>query len=246
MSKAYGKMAEVYDRWMDGVDYAAWWRYLSDTFAIKPASRILETACGTGNLTMEMSADGHQVIASDLSPAMLAQAERKLRGRRNVRFLQLDMCELPVTLGRFDVIVTACDAVNYLSRPADVQRFFSCASELLGNDGMLLFDVHGMGRVTQWSIAPYQNVVSPDSCDLWRAELRSRSIFHHITGFTKQDDGAWHRFDELHQQRYYAVDELKGMLEAAGLRMEAALAFHTTEPFGDESSRVQICARLQR
>ena len=245
MSNAYGKMADVYDRWMDGVDYSDWWRYLSDTFAITPSCRILETACGTGNLTVEMCADGHQVTASDLSPAMLAQAERKLRGRRNVRFLQLDMRDLPANLGRFDVVVAACDALNYLARPEYVQSFFSGAAALLGDGGVLLFDVHGMGRVTQWSVAPYQNFVSPESCYLWRAELRSRSIFHHITGFIRQSDGDWQRFDELHQQRYYSVEELNDMLEAAGLHMEAAFAFHTTEPYGDLSSRIQICARLK-
>jgi SAM-dependent methyltransferase len=246
VSTSYGRIAEVYDRWMEDVDYSAWWRYLSGTFTVKPSSRILEAGCGTGNLTAEMSADGHQVVASDLSPAMLAQAERKLRGRRNVRFLQLDMRDLPANLGRFDYVIAACDAVNYLSRPEYVQRFISGAAALLDDGGALLFDVHGQGRVVQWSIAPHHNFVSSESCYLWRAELHGRRILHHITGFTKQADGVWQRFDELHQQRYYAVGELEAMLEAAGLSMEAALAFHTTEPYSDLSSRIQICARLKR
>lgn len=246
VSTAYGQMAEVYDRWMGGTDYAGWWRYLSEVFTISPDSRVLEAGCGTGNLTAEISAAGHQLIASDLSPAMLAQAERKLRGRRNVRLLQLDMRELPDSLGRFDVIVAACDAVNYLTRPDQVLRFFTGAAALLAEDGILLFDVHGRGRIANWEVAACHNFVSPDSCYLWRAELCGNRIEHHITGFTKDRVGLWQRFEELHRQRYYDVGELDALLQQAELTMIAAYEFGTAKPCRDESFRVQICARLGR
>lgn len=244
VSTAYQSMAEVYDCWMDGVDYGAWWRYLSATFSIGPASRVLETGCGTGNLSAEISAAGHQLIASDLSPAMLAQAERKLRGRRNVRFLQLDMRELPANLGRFDIIVTACDALNYLTSPEHVHKFFAGAASLLKDEGTLLFDVHGPCRIAHWEAAACNNFVSDESCYLWRAELRGRNIYHHITGFTRAGEGTWQRFDEMHRQRYYEVTELEELLREAGLTMVSACEFGTTEPWSDQSTRIQICARL--
>jgi SAM-dependent methyltransferase len=239
-------MAEVYDRWMEGVDYNTWWTYLRDTFALSPGMRILETACGTGNLTARIASEGYQVVASDFSAAMLAQAEQKLRGRRNVRFLQLDMRQLPTNLGKFDAIIAACDAVNYLTRPEHVQQFIYGAASLLQDGGVLLFDVHGMGRVTDWAHAPHHNFVSSDSCYLWRAELRGKAICHHITGFTRNPDGTWQRFDELHQQRYYNITDIQPMIEAAGLHMEAAYQFRTHEPYSELSSRVQVCARLVR
>ena len=246
MSHAYQQMAAYYDSWMGGVDYPAWWRYLCSTFDLTADKRLLEAGCGTGTLTAEMIAQGFSVVASDLSPAMLAQAERKLRGRPNVRLLQLDMRDLPANLGQFDVVLATCDAVNYLVKPEHLKEFFTSAAARLSDGGLLLFDVHGKGRIVDWGKAPHHNHVSPDSCYLWRAQLRGSRITHQITGFTRSEGDVWHRFDELHEQRFYSLTEIEHLLKESGLAIDKALEFPTRLAATESAKRVQISARKQK
>jgi SAM-dependent methyltransferase len=55
-----------------------------------PGSRLLEIGCGTGEDTLALTARGHDIVACDPAPAMLAEAARKLAnaGRaRSARFV---------------------------------------------------------------------------------------------------------------------------------------------------------------
>ncbi|HXU64337.1 MAG TPA: class I SAM-dependent methyltransferase [Polyangia bacterium] len=57
----------------------------------KPATKLLELGCGTGEDTLALAERGHTLVAADPAPAMLARAQAKLRtaGRSEaVRFVQ--------------------------------------------------------------------------------------------------------------------------------------------------------------
>ena len=74
---AYGAIARVYDRLNAEIDYAAWAdfveacfsRYLND----KP-ELLLDLACGTGSMTLELARRGFDMIGVDASPDMLSVA----------------------------------------------------------------------------------------------------------------------------------------------------------------------------
>ena len=147
MTRQYLRFAEVYDKWMQNIDYKEWWQYLATTFSLHKGMRVLEVGCGTGNLTEHMLKTGLSVVASDMSTEMLTQAEVKLRGYPQCRLLRLDLRRLPLDLGKFDAIVAACDVVNYLHSTDELARFLTGARQLLKDDGVLLFDVHGPGQI---------------------------------------------------------------------------------------------------
>lgn len=51
-----------------------------DTFAqlcrlFPPGSRLLEIGCGTGEMALRLAAAGREIVATDISPAMIAQAQ---------------------------------------------------------------------------------------------------------------------------------------------------------------------------
>lgn len=240
MSEAYGAMAAVYDRWMKSVDYVQWWEYLRDTFNITPGSPILELGCGTGNITQMLASAGHAVVAGDMSSAMLAQAESKLRRFRNVRLLRLDMRRLPSRIGSFPVIIAACDAVNYLPSLRDLGLFLACARERLTPAGILLFDVHGQGRVEGWRKMPAHNHVDESSCYLWDVTVAGASIEHRVTGFLRGEGGCWRRFDEVHRQRFFSLEEIAAAAAEAGFTLQAAYDFPSQQAADAASQRVQI------
>ena len=64
---------------MEHVDYEAWANYLLVLCHVHNhvPQKILELACGTGNLTLELVNSGFSVVGSDRSTAMLKQATMK-------------------------------------------------------------------------------------------------------------------------------------------------------------------------
>jgi SAM-dependent methyltransferase len=87
----YAQVAAAFDRAAGsyGADYAAnpimaWLE--DDTFArlcaLFPAgSRVLEIGCGTGEMALRLAAAGREVVATDISPAMIEAARRAAEGR---------------------------------------------------------------------------------------------------------------------------------------------------------------------
>lgn len=76
--------------------------------AINPApdARALEIATGPGHVGMAMAARCREVVAVDITDAILAVAERarRERGLANVRFQRADADRLPFADGEFDIV----------------------------------------------------------------------------------------------------------------------------------------------
>ncbi|GAA4005831.1 class I SAM-dependent methyltransferase [Sphingomonas humi] len=72
-----------------------------------PRRRALDHGCGTGRLTIPLSRAFEQVVALDVAPEMLAEAERNARGanRDNIHFHQADD-RLSGVAGSFDFVLS--------------------------------------------------------------------------------------------------------------------------------------------
>ena len=74
--------------------------------APRPEWRALDIATGGGHTALALAPLVREVVASDLTPAMLAAAERFIRGKgvTNVSFREADACALPFGDGEFDLV----------------------------------------------------------------------------------------------------------------------------------------------
>ena len=99
----------VFQNISDGYDHAnnrislglqkSWKKTLTDRLTANTprGTNILDVCCGTGDIALKI-ADARQdlkVTGIDFSPAMLAVAESKRKGRQNVRFRQGNAMKLP-------------------------------------------------------------------------------------------------------------------------------------------------------
>ena len=76
----YGDFAYVYDLLTKDVSYPKWADYIESLFLKYCESKprlILDLACGTGSITIEMAKRGYDMIGIDISPDMLSCAMDK-------------------------------------------------------------------------------------------------------------------------------------------------------------------------
>lgn len=70
---------------------------------LQSSKKVIDIATGTGAQAFEFAKAGHEVIGIDLSPAMLAQAEKKLAPELKLSFRVADGMKLPFASRSFDL-----------------------------------------------------------------------------------------------------------------------------------------------
>lgn len=99
--RMFDRIAPVYDAMNKimtaGLDRK--WRRITVEEAVRAGDRTLDACCGTGDLAIEASRQGADVVGLDFAPAMLERARRKAP---QLRFVEGDMLSLPFEDGSFD------------------------------------------------------------------------------------------------------------------------------------------------
>lgn len=243
----YGAFATWYDQLMDDVDYGAWASYLLGLYERALGHRklkLLDAACGTGNLTIPFSRAGHAVTGADLSEDMLRIAAQKARAAgQKIPFVRQNLTQISLP-GRVDVINCACDGVNYLTEEKDVAAFFCSAYDALKEGGVLSFDISSKYKLEhlldgntfgedRGNLAYlWQNAYDPDS-GLLEMDL---------TFFASEDSKTYRRYFERHIQKAHDAEHLKEILLDCGYcDVEIYNAFTNSPPAAD-SERIQLIA----
>jgi demethylmenaquinone methyltransferase/2-methoxy-6-polyprenyl-1,4-benzoquinol methylase len=92
-----------------------WRQRAADLARVGPGSRALDVATGTGDLAIELSARGAQVVGLDFSERMLELARAKAPG---IGFVQGNALELPYADASFDAVTVGFGARNF----SDLER----------------------------------------------------------------------------------------------------------------------------
>jgi len=106
--RLFATIADRYDfitRFLSFGRDRAWKGRLLDLAGVTPGQRVLDLACGTGDLALEARRRGGVVTGLDITPRMLALARAKPDGRP-IRWLVGDMGALPLGDAAFDVVTT--------------------------------------------------------------------------------------------------------------------------------------------
>ncbi|MGI6168203.1 MAG: class I SAM-dependent DNA methyltransferase [Christensenellales bacterium] len=244
----YSELAFVYDQLADDYDYTAWadfYRTAFERWGKMGKLRILDAACGTGNMTLALAALGHDVVGVDVSNEMLQIAAAKLRAHGyKVPLARMDIRELrlhrPV-----DAVVCACDGVNYLTSLEDVSRFFAGAAELLTAGGLLVFDISTPYKLERMQDTLYSEE-REDVVYIWRNcfDEKSRRLHMDVTLFVREGR-LFRRAEELHVQRAHREEELEPLLEGSGFRVLAKSGgFDFERPAAQDLRLHIICEKI--
>ena len=231
--------SRVYDQFMDDFDYPKWAEHYIGI--IKRAGwdggEILECACGTGSLTLELLRRGIKVTGADISESMLRAAQRKcMENGHMTRFVRMDMRSLAFP-HQVSAIIAACDGVNYLTTADDVRAFFSAAYRALKPGGVLAFDISAPYKYERVLAGGFFGEERDDAAYLWQNEwdAEHRIINMDLTFFVREKGDMYRRFGETHVQRSHTIPEIECWLNECGyIGIDKYREFELKPPDGSE------------
>ena len=252
--EAYSEFAQVYDLFMDNIPYEEWCDYLVTLLKRHGVDDglVQELGCGTGNMTEALKSRGYDMIGIDNSEEMLAEAiEKNMEndsdtGEKPVLYLCQDMREFEL-YGTVRAIVSVCDSMNYILEPEELLQVFRLVNNYLEPEGVFIFDLNT--RYKYEKILGEQTIgeTREDHCFIWDNyyDEESRVNEYILNLFIQGADGRYDRYEEVHYQRAYDLDEIQRLIEASGLRWKGAYDAFTMEPVREDSERIYIIAGEQ-
>jgi 2-polyprenyl-3-methyl-5-hydroxy-6-metoxy-1,4-benzoquinol methylase len=245
---SYERFAYLYDELMQDAPYDEWVRFVKeklDKYQVG-SKNLLDLACGTGELSVRFAKEGFSVTGVDLSADMLAVAQGKAQEEGLlIPFFEQDMANLEGH-GEFNIIGIFCDSLNYLQSDDDVIHTFTSAYDHLKDEGIFFFDVHSTYKISQLFIDQTFTLADDHLSYIWNSfagELPN-SVEHELSFFVlDEQSGKYDRFDEIHYQRTYPIQQYSSWLEDAGFEiLEISADFTDNEP-QDQSERIFFIAR---
>ncbi|MDF1508285.1 class I SAM-dependent methyltransferase [Robertmurraya sp. DFI.2.37] len=230
----YERFAYLYDELMKDVPYEQWVRIVNDSCQKYNVSgkKLLDLACGTGELSLRLQKNGYTVSGVDLSADMLTVAQAKAVDEGlAIDFFQQNMVELDL-LTKYDVIGIFCDSLNYLQTEEEVKQTFHQIKQFLKKDGLLIFDVHSLYKINEIFLNETFTYDDGRICYIWNcfAGEYPHSVEHELTFFVEDSSGKYERIDENHTQRSFALETYEQWLTEAGFTVLETIGDFAGEP----------------
>lgn len=245
--EAYTGFAEVYDIFMDNIPYEEWGKYLIALLEEYNVTEglVLDLGCGTGTMTELLAAKGYDMIGVDYSEDMLEIAmEKREASGHDILYLLQDMREFEL-YGTVGAVISICDSVNYITEEEDLEEVFRLVNNYLDPKGVFIFDFK--------TLYNYQTILG----DRTIAEKREECSFiwdnyyyeeekineYELTLFIRDEGDMYRKFEEIHYQKAYTLEEMIRLVKASGLEFVAAYDAFTKNAPDEKSERIYMVAR---
>ena len=214
----YNAFASAYDKLTDNVEYKKRADYISalfERYGVKGKEPVLDLACGTGSLTVELAKLGYEMIGVDSEPAMLAQAQNKKYDENvDILFLCQQMTELDL-FGTISAAVCTLDSLNHLNSAEEVQKTIEKVGLFMEHGGIFIFDVN--------TIYKHREIIGNNTfvydCDdvycVWQNSLNDDDSIDISLDIFEYEDGAYFRSSEEFSERAYPIEDYKKWLADA-------------------------------
>lgn len=251
--EAYTDFAGVYDQLMDETPYAQWCENIVHELGEYGifGGLLLELGCGTGSLTELLADSGFDMIGLDCSDEMLNIAcEKREKSGHDILYLNQDMRTFEL-YGTVRAVVSVCDSLNYLLEDEDLIACFRLVNNYLDPKGIFFFDFN-----TRYK---YETVIGDsviaenreDCSFIWENYFDPQDGINEydLTVFVRNQEASadgqelFTRFQEVHLQRGYTLEEMRHFVELSGLTWLRAYDADTLGEVTERSERICCVAR---
>lgn len=245
---SYNSFASVYDELTLNVDYknrAEYVQSILNRYGITDGL-LLDLACGTGSMAVELSKMGYEVIATDASPDMLMEAQNKAYdNEQSIMFLCQRMEETDL-YGTVRAVVCALDSINHLPDYDTMAKTFDVLKNFVDDGGIMVFDVNTLYK--------HRNVLGNNTfvydeknvfC-VWQNHLLQdeRTVNINLDFFCKNGE-LYDRFNENFNETAFTDEEIISAVESAGFRVLERLADMTENKPDDTTERIYYVIRRE-
>lgn len=246
----YGAFARYYDLLTRNVDYparAAQYSRLLELYSrCRPLSTVLDLACGTGSLTVELAALGYDMIGVDASLDMLSVASGKAADTRCAPplFLCQEMTQIDL-YGTVDACVCALDSVNHLPDRHALRRAFARVALFLNPGAVFAFDANTAYKHREVLGGNCFVYDLDELCCVWQNEYSpgDGSVRMTLDFFVPDKrSGLYARSTERIREQVFSPEEIARALDSAGLELLEQLDEGGGKPH-ERSERVIYVAR---
>ena len=244
---SYCEFSAVYDELTQNVDYPKRFEYINH-FLIEnniTNGTILDLACGTGSMSIELIKNGFDVIGIDLSENMLEIASNRiLEYGDNFSLLKGNMTDY-----RLDKSVKACicslDSINHLNDINDVEKTFCNVYNSLDENGVFVFDVNTIYKHNEILANNTFVFDEEDFYLVWDNEFVSDRVVRILLDMFVWNGKSYDRFIESFEETAYSIDELLDALCRAGFSDISVYDELTLNPPREKSERLYfICKKV--
>jgi ubiquinone/menaquinone biosynthesis C-methylase UbiE len=198
---------------------------------VRPGDRVLEIGCGTGTLAVMMARRGAEVVGIDVSPAMLAEAEKKvadegLGGRITLRRMDASEIDRHFEERSFDVIVSTLvfSELNEME-----QRYVLAAVQRLLKPGGRLILADEVVPEGFWPRLAFYTIRLPLVLLTWLLTRTTTTALRHVD----------QHLEQAGLRGYVTESRLAGSLQLIVARPAEAVAPVAAEPGTPEPATVQ-------
>jgi SAM-dependent methyltransferase len=244
---AYESFAPFYDSYTHDYGHEAWLTNIEE-IALSHGlrgNRVLDVGCGTGKSFLPMLERGYDVTACDISPAMVERARSV--GGDAVQVVVADARTLP-TLGRFDLVTSIDDALNYLLSEEELAMAFEGVARNLRTGGLFAFDLNTLSCYRDYFVRDM--AVEVDGAFFcWRGEAEVADVepgallTASIEVFSSDDGECWRRSSSRHVQRHHPPQLVEQLLSETGFALverRGLIVGSQLDPVGDENTHVKL------
>jgi SAM-dependent methyltransferase len=208
---------------------------------VKPPAPVADVACGEGRHAAILAARGYHVLGVDQNAEFLARARAATPAGAPAEYLVGDMRQ--ALGGPFELILSLFHSFGFFGDADNARMLRSWGGRLMPG-GHFVLDVWNRDRILRhftsertWQASPELRVTEQVQFD----SLTGRLAVHYIYVYA---EGRQHTYDASF--RLYTPPELRALLLAAGIEIEAVYGSLAGESFGMDAPRLVIFGRKPR
>jgi SAM-dependent methyltransferase len=243
---------------MRHVNYPRWAKHVIDLFGFAEGGRIervLELACGTGNMLVELAQAGYRVCGMDSSYDMIRQAAERL-SKVEVASGKIQFCpplfapclwcgdmKAFAVASPFDAAICLYDSFNYCVEPESARRLLNNAAAAVRGGGVFVFDVCTERNCRQNFSNYYEHDGYLEVSYVRRSYFKPQRKIQINEFFISDEFRRGPTLYERHEQRIYSLREINEMVDPQQWFVAGCFDGVSRRPASEKSDRVHFVLR---